>query len=1296
MFLNDIGKMCFGRPVYLSGKSAWAEHIPFAFTLIEKVKPKIFVELGTHYGDSYCAFCQAIQKTELDCQAYAVDTWQGDEHAGHYGQDVLNQLRARHDVPYSSFSRLLRETFDDAAQHFAPKSVDLLHIDGLHSYEAVKNDWDTWLPLLSDKAIVIFHDVNVRENGFGVWKLFEEIEVNYPTFRFDHAHGLGVVAAGKDVPDELKFLFELSDTDKVSIREFYKELGFAVVNERKLVDALHIQNHNVEQSAQEKAQLSDQLAEQKSLTDEQESVSDDLRNKIAELDCELQSRNQELQARNHELHAILNSKSWRAVAIVHKKVRQARKLRTLARKVVAAKNKVGGWRNFCTRIQRILKSGGIRALKEAARAQLKSPEAERGATRDILKDRQDSRFKEIESRFLMQSNESFDFGIKISLIMPVYKVPDDLLKAAIESVIGQSYINWELCIADDCSQSPSLNSLLESYVQRDKRIKYVQLEKNSGIAAASNQALSLATGAYIALLDNDDVLTNDALFWIASTIKADPALDMLYSDECKIDEKGTVQEIFNKPDWSPSLLLNCMYTGHLSAYRKALVDEVGGFRSEFDFSQDYDLALRITERTDKIYHIEEVLYGWRAIASSGAAGGKPYARESNIRALQAAGDRRGWKGTALALPAANRFKFALDDASDLVSIVIPSDNEKNISDSLESIGKSTTWSNYEILVVTNSSVCDALEPRYPSEHIKFVRYDLPYSFSDKCNQGAKAAIGKFLVFFNDDVRVQTSEWVETLVEVLELPGVGIAGPKLVYESNTIQHAGMVTGVRRLLGTAFHCLPEDTNAHYNFAQSVREVSLICGACLAIRKDVFEQIDGFDAVNAPINHSDVDLCFKVRELGYSCVYTPHSTLTHIGHMSLASVDAIEKVSAPKKKDKADIYILRRWANYLGRDPFYTKAMREQLFHDSPDYYEVFSNETLQCVGGKDILLFSHDLSESGAPRIVYELAKLLTNAGHFVVVMSPTDGSIRKDLQDLGVTVVVDELLLTQHASVFDFARNFDALICNTVMTYPVVNQLSDVVDVYWYIHEISLLAQLAASDPDFVRALKKPKKIWAGSKLAAIPVMKHNQSVQVLEYGFPSLLPPLSDIKEKSSREKLVVRTFGSYEPRKGQDLLALAIAALPAEIANKCKFEFYGRVLDESFFQGLTNTSKKIPNLELFGDIGYKQYVELMFSTDLLIVPSRDDTLPLVSLHALSAGKPVMCTLATGTSAYLKHKQSGFIIPGSSAAEMTKALVEAITLSADWPVMGDSAKQLFDKCFSEQEFSKKLMYQLGF
>lgn len=216
--------ICLEFPVWLE-ETAWAGHIPFAMFLVSAMRPSSLVELGAYRGVSYCAFCQAVKTVKTDTKCYAVDTWQGDEHAGELEAGVLTKLRTHHDALYSEFSRLVQSTFDDALAHFGENYIDLLHIDGFHTFEAVKHDFETWKPKMSDRGVVIFHDINVRERGFGVWKFWEEIKRDFPHFEFLHSHGLGVLAAGNDIPEGLKFLFSADEMQTVLIRQFFHALG---------------------------------------------------------------------------------------------------------------------------------------------------------------------------------------------------------------------------------------------------------------------------------------------------------------------------------------------------------------------------------------------------------------------------------------------------------------------------------------------------------------------------------------------------------------------------------------------------------------------------------------------------------------------------------------------------------------------------------------------------------------------------------------------------------------------------------------------------------------------------------------------------------------------------------------------------------------------------------------------------------------------------------------------------------------------------------------------------------------
>lgn len=1263
----------------------------------------MFVELGTHYGDSYCAFCQAIKRNGLETRAFAVDTWQGDEHAGFYGPQVLNQLRGHHDPEYSYFSRLIQSTFDEAAPHFAEGSIDLLHIDGLHSYEAVRHDFETWKDRLSDRGVVLFHDTNVRERDFGVWKLWAELAQVYPHFEFSHGHGLGVLAVGRRAPEVLAPLINADTHQRSHIANFFAELGYRLTREQQLEAGMAAQRQEIEQLHAQSGEAikahSETLLEKERCL---ESIGETLRDRErciesleAKLDqawAELADTRGQLDDANRRLEEIYRSKVWRLTVPWRSIGHVAMRYRRHAGKIVAAKDAMGGWKPLGEVTYRVLRNEGLSGLVHKARRYGNAAyEAAAGAdpisarTRDMLAD--------IAQRFSQPGEPEQDFdGPRISVLMPVYKVPVDLLEHAIESVVRQGYQNWELCLVDDRSESPEIRSLLERYARTDRRIKPVFCEINGGISRATNLALQQATGEFVALLDNDDLLTNDALGTVARALAEDPTIDVLYSDECKTDESGKPVEIFAKPDWDPMLMLNCMYIGHLGVYRRALVQAVGGLRSEFDFSQDYDLALRTTERARRVAHVERVLYGWRMIASSAAAGGKPHARATNIAALQDAIERRGWNGIAEALPTANRVRRDPRQFDALVSIIVPSDNQQNIDATIKTLQQSS-YSNIEILIVTNSTIAAALETQGDLGRVRLVRYDKPYNFSDKCNAGAAEAKGAYLVFFNDDVRVISNDWVEALLEYLTLDGVGIVGPKLLYENRTIQHAGMVTGVRRLVGTAFHCLPEDTPGHYQFAQSVRQVSLICGACLGIAANLFRTIGGFDADNVPISHSDVDLCFKVRSAGYACVYTPHATLLHIGHMSIGAMEKAQEKAERRSKDKADIYLLRRWSAMLACDPFYTETMRSLLFHDSPEHYKIYPAGGIYRNGGKDVLLVSHDLSESGAPRVALEIARSLVSAGAFVIVVAPEDGPMRKAFRELGVTVIVDAVLFRQHPWTHDFARNFDLVIANTAVCYPLVEQLVDAVDVYWYIHETSLTAELA-NRPGFRAALAGAKAVWAGSARTLQAAGALRQDIKVIEYGLDPLVPA-SGTADGTKGEPCVISVFGSYEPRKGQDLMVRAIRLLPARYRSQCQFRFFGRVLHRPFFGEVSGLAREVPEIRLCAELDYDSYVAEMSRADMVVVPSRDDTLPLVSLHALSAGKPLMCTVSTGTSAYIESGESGFTIDHNSPEAIVLALITALDCRDRWQEMGRRGQQVFQQRFSRETFTRRILAETG-
>jgi O-antigen biosynthesis protein len=885
-----------------------------------------------------------------------------------------------------------------------------------------------------------------------------------------------------------------------------------------------------------------------------------------------------------------------------------------------------------------------------------------------------------------------DHGHMISVLMPVYKTQLTFLQRAILSVLFQTYANWELIIVDDFSQRPDIEELLSYYQSIDQRIKVRFAARRSGISGATNQALEAAAAPYIALLDHDDMLTRDALERVAERIASADNVDFVYSDECKIDNDNLVHDLFYKPDWSPLLLNNFMYTGHLSVYRKSLVERLGGFRSEYDLSQDYDLALRVAEQSPKVIHLDECLYGWRIVPGSGSIGDKPQARISNIAALQDAADRRGYGGTAVALPTSNRIKRQIQQPLPMVSIVVPSDNRSNIRDTVESIASNSTYQKFEIIVVTNSRIISAMKGDLKLPNVRFVTYDKPFNFSDKCNSGASEAKGAYLIFLNDDVRVISRDWIETILEIATVPGVGAVSPKLLYENGTIQYAGMVVGVRRLVGTAFHTYPSQTTAYVNLAQSLREVSVLSGACVAISTRVFDEVGGWESQNTPIAHSDLDLSFRIRALGYSCVYTPHAELTHIGHMAIGANEASTKNKLKAfKRDKADIFMLKRWGQYCERDPYFPPKMRDLVYIDSQDDFLLeTARSRVHSTTGKDVILFSHDLSASGAPRCLHEVAKVLVEAGHYVLVMSPEDGPFRRRFMDIGADVIVDPLMLSGHETVLALARNFDIAICNTIVCWPLPGRLAPYLPVYLHCHETELIRHMRDTVPGFSNGLAAATAIWAEGPLSAKNMKEYcGLDAISIEQGVDELPEVLSEGPDKFEN-KIVIVLVGSYEPRKGQNLAVAGFKMLPREIQARCRLVLAGRTLDLDFRATVEGSSADISEIIFHNELDQLQVARLIRRADIVLVPSLDDAGPTTAIDALGAKKILVISNSTGVSHYLIDGESGFILPHNTAEEICAVLCRVLQKRPRWPEIGGNARAVYEAHFTRSRFKQRL------
>jgi GT2 family glycosyltransferase len=506
---------------------------------------------------------------------------------------------------------------------------------------------------------------------------------------------------------------------------------------------------------------------------------------------------------------------------------------------------------------------------------------------------------------------------RISIVMPVYNTDVRWLRKAIESALNQIYPRWELCAVDDSSDDPRLREILSDYASKDQRVKIKFLERHEGIAGASNHALGMSSGEFVGFLDHDDELTPDALCETVAILNANPGVDFIYTDEDRIDEQGVRSDPFFKPDWSPELLMSYNYVPHFAVYRRSIVEEIGGFRLGYDGSQDYDLVLRFTERTEKVGHIPKVLYSWRKTAGSVASSldAKPYAYRAAMKALREAGERRGFEVDVREIRAGGRYRVQYRlTGTPLVSILVPTRDSKLIEKCLRSLGRST-YSNYEVMVLDSSSGNEVQEVTLSFANCRALRFEssAPFNFSKINNWAARIASGEYLLFLNDDTEVIEPEWIEAMLEHAQRPRVGAVGAKLLYPDGSVQHAGVIVGLR---GPAEHYagIDDDDPGYYDLASVVRNCSAVTAACMMVKKDVFIDQGMFDE-DLGRSWQDVDFCLRLRESGYRAVYTPYACLQH-RHGATRGIG-----DRSPAEDVARELFVRRWKSVIERgDPYY----------------------------------------------------------------------------------------------------------------------------------------------------------------------------------------------------------------------------------------------------------------------------------------------------------------------------------------------------------------------------------------
>lgn len=642
----------------------------------------------------------------------------------------------------------------------------------------------------------------------------------------------------------------------------------------------------------------------------------------------------DLEAHQRHLREVLASTSWKVSAPVRWAGLQIRRTRRIAQLLPVVIRRAGGLTRLVRRIWQVAGDSGLAGLRGVLR-QIEAEEIAATADVDGLRTAQRSyalwlQENDPQDEAHLSKLKSLCDGLarkpSISIVMPTYNAAPEWLEAAIQSVRSQIYPHWELCIADDASSDPSAREILEHYRALDPRVKVVYREKNGHISEASNSAIEIAVGEWMALMDHDDLLAPHALFWMADAINSRPDARLIYSDEDKVDEGGVRSDPYFKSDWNIDLFYSQNMFSHLGVFKMELVREVGGFRVGFEGSQDYDLVLRCIERVapSQIVHVPRVLYHWRIHAQSTASSSdvKPYAQIAGERALNEHFERRGVDAHVKNMGYGYKVAYELPQLLPKVSIIIPTRNAVElVRQCIQSLTALTAYDNYEIILVDNGSDDPAALEYFDGLRAKFnfkvVRDDRPFNYSTLNNRGVEFASGDVLCLLNNDIEVVDPKWLKEMVSIALQPGVGAVGARLWYPDYTLQHGGVILGIGGVANHAHKGASRQHAGYFARAVLIQSFSAVTGACLVVQKKHYLAVGGLNEKDLAVAFNDVDFCLRLLELGLRNVWTPYAELIH--HES--ATRGLDESPEKRARFVSEVrYMEKRWAEILSCDPAY----------------------------------------------------------------------------------------------------------------------------------------------------------------------------------------------------------------------------------------------------------------------------------------------------------------------------------------------------------------------------------------
>ena len=922
-------------------------HIPFVAWLVKELQPATFVQLGTQSGNLYFAACQTVAENSLPTRCWAVGTWQAEELAQRHSVQQEAGASDYNRQHFGAFSGLLRMGDAQALPRFAPGSIDLLLIDGRYSPETVRNEYESWRDRLSDHAVVLL--VGIEQADSGAAALWQQLQPQYPHLAFAHAQGLGVLAVGGNVPKAFQQALQACATPEARNQlAGVADMLLGAQIQAGMQAQIEALTARLAERDEQCAQLQRTQAELQQKLDGIQVVEEArLKERLAEANQALEEARAARQASDQhaaELHhlatALQQSLCWRITAPIRwvgTPINRTRQKAAVVRRSIAMRGGVGKTASQAVSILRSEGVQGLQARLSNAERLLNVPAA--AAQAALLQPGEDPyhgwlRLYDPTDKAAMaalgQKIEDLGITTTFSVVMPVYNPPLDYLRQAIESVQAQVYPHWEICIADDASPNAAVRELLTELAAQDPRIKLVFREKNGHISAATNSALEIATGDYIALMDNDDLLPPHALAYMALAAHQHPQAGLIYSDEDKVTEDNVRQAPYFKCQFNYELFLSQNMISHFGVYRRSVLEEIGGFRVGYEGAQDWDLALRVIEKVgpENIVHVPRVLYHWRIFPGSTALAleEKDYALKAQIESITSHLQRIGKPDTqvypAPGIPGLLRIKHRLPDPLPLVSIVIPTrDRVELLSMCVNSILEKTAYPNYQIVVVDNGSTDEKalgyLDSIAKDERVKVIRADIPFNYSALNNLGVAQTDGEYLVLMNNDIEITQTDWLEEMLAFACQPDIGCVGAQLWYPNNTLQHGGVVLGIGGVASHAHKGIPRGNFGYFGRASAHQMFSAVTAACLMIRKSTYQAVDGFDET-LKVAYNDVDFCLKARAQGLRNLYNPFASFIHHESASRGS----DQEGSNQQRLAAEAAIMKqRWGALIADDPAYS---------------------------------------------------------------------------------------------------------------------------------------------------------------------------------------------------------------------------------------------------------------------------------------------------------------------------------------------------------------------------------------